>query len=569
MGILFADQSGSLVYRGSYDPHIVSAIKGLAGRQWNPSTKEWILPLNKETVDIFKQFPRVSVQPNVYSFLHLRQEAEEVVKQIKDIEKPEPAAPMPINVEPFAHQIKAFNIALSLNHVGLLHEQGCGKTLTTIAVIGSRWKQGTVRKVLVVAPLSVIPVWEREVQERATYPFRTVTLDGSMVQREASLAENNGSDEYVTIALTNYEAVWRRGFLEALQRWGADMVVCDESQRIKTPTAKQSRGLHVLGDTTRYRMILTGTPVTATPLDFWSQYRFLDPNVFGKSFYAFRNRYARMGGFQNKQVVGYVNKAELITKAHSIAHRVTKLDALDLPEQIDQNLYCELEPAAERAYKELMEESVMSLESAEGNSRVAVTNVLTRLLRLQQLTGGFLPDDPEAEEPQIIQVSRAKLNLLEETVSEVVNSGKKVVIFCRFVAEIEAIKNLLETSRFDGHGPVEYAMISGAIKQSSRGDEVQRFQSDPACKVFIAQIQTAGLGITLHAADTSIFYSADFNFANYDQCKARLHRIGQRNIVRHIHLVVKGTVDEKIYKSLADKKSVADDVVDNWRSYFS
>jgi SNF2 family DNA or RNA helicase len=103
---------------------------------------------------------------------------------------------------------------------------------------------------------------------------------------------------------------------------------------------------------------------------------------------------------------------------------------------------------------------------------------------------------------------------------------------------------------------------------NARGEAVRRFQEEPSCKVFVAQIQTAGLGITLTAADTAIFYSLDYSFANYDQARARLHRIGQRNSVTYIHLVARGTVDEKVLKALQKKKSVADEVVDNWRDYF-
>ena len=103
---------------------------------------------------------------------------------------------------------------------------------------------------------------------------------------------------------------------------------------------------------------------------------------------------------------------------------------------------------------------------------------------------------------------------------------------------------------------------------AQRGEAVRRFQEEPECKVFVAQIQTAGLGITLTAADTAIFYSLDYSFANYDQARARLHRIGQRNAVTYIHLVSRGTVDEKVLKALQKKKSVADEVVDNWRDYF-
>ena len=137
---------------------------------------------------------------------------------------------------------------------------------------------------------------------------------------------------------------------EALIAWRPDMIICDESQRIKTPGARQSKAMARLGTIARYRMILTGTPVSQGPLDFYSQYRFLDRNIFGTSYYAFRARYALMGGYENRQVIGYQNLDDLVQKAHTVAFRCRKEDCLDLPEQVDQVMYCELEKDARRVY---------------------------------------------------------------------------------------------------------------------------------------------------------------------------------------------------------------------------
>jgi SNF2 family DNA or RNA helicase len=333
------------------------------------------------------------------------------------------------------------------------------------------------------------------------------------------------------------------------------MIICDESQRIKTPSAQQSKAMHRLGKAAKYRLILTGTPVTQGPLDFFSQYKFLDPAIFGNSYYAFRARYAIMGGFENRQIIGYRNLPELIRKAHSVAFRVTKAEALDLPPFTDQVLYCELERKAMSIYAQLKKESVAELSEEKV---LTATNVLSRLLRLSQITGGYLGDG----EGRIEEVSKAKMKLLEETLEDLLGAGKKVIIFARFLPEIGGILKLLEQKN------VNYSWITGEVKMAERGEAVRRFQEDEDCRVFVAQIQTAGLGITLTAADTAIFYSLDYSFANYDQARARLHRIGQRNAVTYIHLTARGTVDEKILDALKAKKNVADEVVDNWRAYF-
>ncbi len=305
-------------------------------------------------------------------------------------------------------------------------------------------------------------------------------------------------------------------------------------------------------------MILTGTPVSNTPLDFWSQYAFLKPGLFERSFYAFRNHYAVMGGYGGYEIVKYKCLDDLTKKAHSIAHRVTKAQALDLPERIDQTLYCELEPKAAKLYKELVRDRVAELSAL---ARVTTPQVVTQMLRLSQLTGGYLvPDDGEPT-----KVSDAKRQLLRETLEDLLERGEKVVIFCRFRAEIAEICALAEELT----GKDGYRGIWGEIPGEQRGEAVRVFQQDPGVRIFIAQIQCAGAGITLHAASTAIFYSLDYSFNNYDQAKARIHRIGQHRPCTYLHLVAKDTIDELVLKTLAEKRSIADAVVDNWKAFFN
>lgn len=530
--------------------------KSIEGARWNPKDRCWEYPLRPEVLEeLAATFPGLNVAPEVTTTLAEIAERDAMAAQVKNMgwQNAKPVEPMPIKTKPFRHQVAAYNMALNLPAAGLLMEQGTGKSLTSIAIIGRRFLRGEIQRCLVVAPASVVPVWPKEFALHADFPHEVLALEGPVTKREQALLSWPPDPSKIQVAVVNYEATWRME--ETLARWKPDMIICDESQRIKTPSAKQSKTMHRLGRLAKYRLILTGTPVSQGPLDFYSQYKFLDPSIFGNSYYAFRARYAIMGGYENRQVVGYKNLPELIRKAHSIAFRVTKEEALDLPPFIDQVLYCDLERKAMSIYTQLKKESVAEL-SAE--KVLTATNVLSRLLRLSQLTGGYLGDG----EGGIEEVSRAKMNLLDETLDDLLGAGKKVIVFARFLPEIAAIRKLLEKKG------ILYEWIAGEVKMEERGEAVRRFQEDESCKVFVAQIQTAGLGITLTAADTAIFYSLDYSFANYDQARARLHRIGQRNAVTYIHLVARGTVDEKVLEALKNKKSVADEVVDNWRNYF-
>lgn len=444
---------------------------------------------------------------------------------------------------------------------GLLFEMGCGKTLTAIAIAGAGYQMGKVERLLIVAPTSVVAVWPKELQEYAKFKYTCKTLLGEKKQRIKQI-DNLLKFPFkaLKVAVINYESTWRPEILEKLKEFDADMVIADESQRIKTYDAAQSKAMHELGDQARYKLILSGTPVQTAAIDIWSQYRFLDKTVFGDNFFKFRGRYAIMGGYGNKKIVGYKDLEGLIKKEHSIAFRVTKDEALDLPEQTFETRKIQFSQKEKNLYERIKKDSYAELD---GGGHITATTVLTRLLRLQQLAGGFLVQD-DAQKPQL--VSRAKLDALGDIIEDyVIGSGKKLVIFARFIAEVKAIMELADKVL-----PKELKQVAiyGDIKKEDRGDIVKQFQEDPKTVLFIGQIDTAGTGITLTAADTCVYYSKNFNYATYSQSLSRIHRIGQRNCCTYIDLEIEGTIDELISKALSRKEDMAKTVVDNWRDFF-
>nr|DAK85699.1 MAG TPA: Chromatin remodeling complex ATPase [Caudoviricetes sp.] len=444
---------------------------------------------------------------------------------------------------------------------GLLFEMGCGKTLTAIAIAGAGYQMGKVERLLIVAPTSVVAVWPKELQEYAKFKYTCKTLLGEKKQRIKQIDDLlKFPFKALKVAVINYESTWRPEILEKLKEFDADMVIADESQRIKTYDAAQSKAMHELGDQARYKLILSGTPVQTAAIDIWSQYRFLDKTVFGDNFFKFRGRYAIMGGYGNKKIVGYKDLEGLIKKEHSIAFRVTKDEALDLPEQTFETRKIQFNQKEKNLYERIKKDSYAELD---GGGHITATTVLTRLLRLQQLAGGFLVQD-DAQKPQL--VSRAKLDALADIIEDyVIGSGKKLVIFARFIAEVKAIMELAGKAL-----PKELKQVAiyGDIKKEDRGDIVKQFQEDPNTVLFIGQIDTAGTGITLTAADTCVYYSKNFNYATYSQSLSRIHRIGQRNCCTYIDLEIEGTIDELISKALSRKEDMAKTVVDNWRDFF-
>jgi len=425
---------------------------------------------------------------------------------------------------------------------------GTGKSLTTIAVAGRLYLDQKIERLLIVAPLSILGVWQEEFRKFANFPYSLAMIEGIGSRKSEKIRQIPTTG--LQVAVINYESAWR--LEDELAAWDADIIVCDEGHKIKTHNIATSKCMHRLGARVQYRMLLTGTIITNKAIDIFSPYKFLNPAVFGNSFYAFRNRYFDMTGYGNHTPVMKANMAEELTRRiHSIAFRATKAECLDLPETMEIVRTVELEPQAQRLYQQLVRDSYAQIKGGE----ITAANVLTRLLRLSQLTGGFLRGD---EGNRAERVSNAKLDALSDIIDSAAQEGGKLVIIPRFLPEIDAITAMLERKA------IGYSLIAGAVKD--RDEQVRRFQADPEVTVFVGQIATAGLGITLTAADTMVFYSLDYSMSNFEQAKARIHRVGQRNPCTYIYLVAASTVDEKVLQALRDKADLARILIDDFRT---
>lgn len=467
---------------------------------------------------------------------------------------------LPVKAEPYEHQREAFLFACgkygfipSIESeafspgVALMMEVGCGKTLTSIAIVGEMYRRFLIHRLLVVCPLSVMGVWDEEFKKFADFPYSMKLLIGSSSKKSCALKEIQGDG--LQAAVINYESMWR--LEKEISKWKPDMIIADEGHKIKTPGAAVSKAMHRLGVKTNYKLLLTGTLITNKELDVFSQYKFLNSDIYGKSFYLFRNRYFDMTGYgQYTPVLKESMKQELTEKLHSIAYRVTKKECLDLPDTVNIVRYVNLEPEAFKTYLEIAKDSFAELSDGE----VMAANVLTKCLRLSQVTGGFLKAD---EKELYSQISSAKPNALSDIIDDVLESGKKLVVIARFIPEINAICKMLENKN------ILYSLVKGGV--SDRTSQIEKFQTDPETKVFVGQIAAAGLGITLTAASTMVFYSLDHSVSNFEQAKARIHRVGQTQKCTYFYLTAKGTVDETTLESLKNMKAVARELIDEFR----
>lgn len=464
--------------------------------------------------------------------------------------------PMPVKAKPYAHQNKAFDFACEKfglipggvfsRGVALLMEMGTGKTITSIGIAGALYQFGKVRKILVVAPLSILGVWEEEFSKFAAFPYTLTVLKGPS-RKKAEMLRGVGK-EGLQIVVVNYESAWR--IEKDILAFDADLIIADEAHKLKEARTSQSKAMHHFGDKARYKLLLTGTVITNRELDVFSQYRYLNRKVFGDSFYVFRNRYFDMVGYGN-HIPRFRNYMldEFLQRMHSIAYRVTKEECLDLPGITEEIRTVELEPKAMKIYKELLKESYTEL----GQKEVSAVNVLTKLLRLSQVTGGHITDD----EGDKNTVSTAKVDAFADILDTAMAEEKKIVVMARFIPELNDIEALLKKKG------IGYATVRGGVK--NREEEIRRFQEDSDCRVFVGQIAAAGLGITLTAASTMVFYSLDYSMSNFEQAKARIHRVSQTENCHYIYLVAKGTVDTKVLRALRQKVDLAKALVDDYR----
>jgi SNF2 family DNA or RNA helicase len=421
--------------------------------------------------------------------------------------------------------------------------------MTAVALAGKLYLNRKIEKVLITAPLSILSVWKQEFERFADFDFTLAVLDGTLGKKADTLRHLKGTP--LQIAVINYESAWR--LEDEIKAWKPDLIISDECHKMKTHNTSVAKAMHKLGVSAKYRLLLTGTAITNKEIDIFSQYKFAASEIFGQSFYSFRNYFFNLTGYGNHTpVLKPSMRDEFTRKIHSIAFKALKSDCLDLPPITEISRMVHLEPAAKKLYKDLVKDSYTELQNGEA---VSATNILTRLLRLSQLTGGFLSSD-ENSTPK--SVSTAKLDCLKDLIETAQSENKKIVIIARFIAEIDAIKKLLTKMN------IKFSAISGETKD--REEQVRSFQEDETVTAFVGQISTAGLGITLTKASVMVFYSMNYSSSDFEQARARIHRSGQTEPCTYYYILAENTVDGKILKALRDKKELAKSLIDDFRS---
>lgn len=453
------------------------------------------------------------------------------------------------STKPWKHQREALEYFMPREFGALYTDMGSGKTKVMVDLIVNKG----LKKVLIVCPSKVCRVWPGEFQKHGG-DSNICVLDVSKYSGDRKVTEvrklSTGSVPQCAVTVVNYESVWREPFRSYLLKNIPDAIICDESHRIKSPGSKVSKFLYLLGKRVKHRYAMSGTFMAQSPLDIYAQYRFLDASIFGTNFGNFKLRYCNIiphGGdfllIDKKNP--YKNLDELQEKINRCMFHVEVVQ--NLPPTQDITVEFDINPTAEKHYRELQKEGILELK--EGF--VEASNVLTIITRLQQLMSGFLPITDEEGNKSVLPIDDSRQEAFKDLL-EGLPPDEPVVVFAKYTKDIKGIRRIVK----------ELGRKSSEL--SGRRDTLSNWYAGKST-VLVVQISSGAEGIDLTKARYCVYYTLTHSLAQYLQSRKRVHRPGQHRSVVYYTLIGKRkkgkTIDEKIVESLRNNKNVIDSIM--------
>ena len=456
-----------------------------------------------------------------------------------------------MNFSPHNYQSYAIDYIETHPVAAVLLDMGLGQTVISLTAIADLlFDSFEAHRILVVAPLRVArDTWPAEISKWQHLKHLTYAVAvGTVKERKAALSA--GAD----ITIINRENL---GWLidSSGYEFDYDMVIIDELSSFKNHKSKRFQSLMKVRPKVKRIIGLTGTPSSNGLMDLWAEFKLLDfGERLGRFITHYRNNYFIPDKRNGEIIYSYkpMPYAEdaIYRKISDITISMKSTDHLQMPELITSQYEVQLSENEEQRYEELKADFILELPEGE----ITAANAASLTGKLSQLANGAIYDD----EGNIVEFHDRKLDALEDIIDTAISEDNKLVIIARFIPEITEICKMLDKKN------IQYSRICGDVKD--RATEVDKFQNNPQCMVFVGQLQTVSMGLTLTASSIMVFYSLSYNFADYSQARARIHRIGQRNVCQYIHLVAKNTIDETVLKALKQKENIAAKIVDDWRS---
>ena len=459
--------------------------------------------------------------------------------------------------KPFAHQSKALEMSWDKEVFAYFMEMGTGKSKVLIDNIAMLFNAGKINGALIIAPKGVYKNWfDSEIPSHMPdYIEKKVGLWRTDPNaKDLKPLFSTGAELHILIM--NVEAFSSKKGVDFAKKFLSchnTIIGIDESTTIKNPQAKRTRAIVELGTKSKYRRILTGSPVTKSPLDLFAQCYFLHPYLLGhESYYTFKVRYAvtkqiNVSGRTIQIVVGYRNLGELSEKLKPFSYRVLKDDCLDLPKKTYTKRIIELTDEQKKVYKTMKQQAIAFLNG----KMITTATVITQMMRLHQITCGHFKSD----DGTIQTIKNNRIDQLMEVLEEMEG---KAVIWAHYRYDIQSIVETV-SKKYGENSVVTYY---GDTSTDDRQKAIKKIQ-DPKSPVrfIVGTPQTGGYGITLTGASTMIYYSNGYDLEKRQQSEARIDRIGQEKPMTYIDIIAEGTVDDKIVQSLRKKVNIATEIM--------
>lgn len=490
-------------------------------KMWN-----WPLSMKARVFQIFPEYKQ-KIEQEIRQY-------NEAIKNIREVKRQNllqtQIEPEKFKRHPMSHQATMTKFMIATHKYGLFCEMGTGKTQAGINTFQVLYEDHKITKCLVVCPKTVMDNWIEEIKINSNY--KAALINGSKTKRLNKLKLN------VQFYVINYDGLL---VLKDYDHWNKfEMIILDESSKIKNHKAKRTEFLLETFKEIPYKYIMSGTPITQSPIDIWTQFNFLDPGIFAhKSYYEFRDDYCIMGGYNNKEIIGYKHQENLQLLINGSSIQIRKEQCTDLPEQIYTRRHIDMPKKIEQNCNDIM----------EGIGNFTGELMITKLLRVHQtLSGAYLKT----------QKDNKKLIELAEIIHENLFNGNQIIIWCKYRKSIELIEQMIQSAKTS----IPYSLLHGDI--TNRKEQIDLFQQGTN-KIFIGQVTAGGIGINLTAGNIVVYYENTFNLEDRLQSEARAHRIGQKKPVIYIDLLYKGSLDEKIFEAIRNKADIAEYLVKSFK----
>ena len=529
-------------------------IKAAPDRRWDKKSGAWKAPSTRAVAMYLAQNYADSEKTN---------EAQRKIKELKTIRMNTSLFPAwyKFNKPPMKHQLEALNQIWGNEEAALFMEMRTGKTFVAINWATALAMSGDVQGMIVVTLSTVTFDWEEQLNEHSPIPINQHTIKSGNKKRTQTWIDDKATEGF-KVMVVGVEAFSQGNAWEFVKKFAMTykcMMIVDESSTIKNSTKIRSKRISDIGGICKYRGILTGTPITQGIEDLFGQFKFLNWSIIGiKSEFAYRARYCVMGGFEQRQVVGYRHIGEIMNNVKLYVYQISAKEAnANLPDKIFELRLVEPNATQKRLFKELGDKNLMATNI--GDLFLETETVLERMIRYQQIAGGHFPygNEDGGYDIVVIPETSPKLKAMMQDI-EILPKDAKIIIWSVFRPEIDLIVEALTKK----YGLDSCAQFHGGVDKDQRKINVRRFQEYKECRFFVAN-KSASKGVELSAANTHLFYSRSFSYEDNIQAEARTSSAQQKaESILYIDYRINLKIDKQIYKAYSTKKGMADYVTE-------